>query len=66
MVKVVRSGRMVVDDKIDGASKNTASMIKEYNCYDGRIHPMVMRILRRLIMQKYTCKDRIRPIKMRM
>ena len=37
MVKVVRSGRMVVDDKIDGASKNTASMMEEYNYYDQRI-----------------------------
>ena len=54
MVKVVRSGGVVVDDKIDGASKNTTAIMELYNCYGGRIHPMMKRILRRLMMQKYT------------
>ena len=30
VVKVVRSGRMVLDDKIDGASKTTTAMMEEY------------------------------------
>ena len=30
VVKVVKSGGVVVDDKIDGASKTTTAMMEEY------------------------------------